>query len=224
MNNALLHRAGKAVTRLAWLAVLAAPLAAHAALATGRFATVAGVLAVVEVAVIGSVTLRGMRGWRLALGILVMAALLGLLGLRLGRPGWAGAAGLIAASGLSHACIHVSLLLLFARSLRPGRTALITGLATRLRGPLTPAMLAYTRSVTKAWCVFFVLQLAASAVLLAVAPRPVWSLFVNVLDGPSVVLMFAGEYAIRRWRFRDYRHISPVETFRTFALSRAAGP
>ena len=224
MNEALLHRIGKALLPVAWLAVLVAPLVTHAALATGRFAMPASLLAVTEVAVLGGMALRGLRGWRLATGVLMLAAVLGLFTMRVIRPGWAGSAGLIAASGLSHAFIYGSLLLLFAGSLRPGHTALITGLAQRLRGSLVPAMLAYTRSVTKAWCVFFALQLLASALLLVLAPHRVWSLFVNVLDGPTVVLMFAGEYAIRRWRFRGYSHISPLETFRNFARSRAAGP
>ena len=207
----------------AWAAVAAAPFAAHAALATGRFALAATVLAAIQVSVFGTMLLRKLCGWRRVLGAGTVAALLALLGLRLLRPGWAGSAGLVAASGLSHALIYGSLLLVFGRSLRPGRTAVVTGVAARLRGALVPAMLAYTRTVTKAWCVFFALQLLASVLLLALAPQRAWSLFVNVLDGPSVVLMFAGEYAVRRWRFRGYRHSSPAETVRTFVRSRA-GP
>ncbi len=197
--------------------MVAAPLATHVALATGHYALPATALATVEVALLGTVAVRNARGWQRAGSVVVMAALLGMLGLRLARPAWAGADGLIAASGLSHAFIYGSLLLLFSRSLQPGRVDLITGLATRLRGSLTPEMLVYTRRVTKAWCAFFTLQLLASSVLLLLAPHHVWSLFVNVLDGPSVVAMFAAEYAIRRWRFRNYSHISPIETVRTFS-------
>ena len=222
MNDALLQRIGKGLLPLGWAAAFAAPLVTHVALATGKYAAVATVLAMAEIVLFGGLALRKARGWGAAGVLAGVAVMLALLALRLARPGWAGAGGLIAASAASHAFIYGSLLLLFARSLQPHRTDLITGLATRLRGSLTPAMLAYTRTVTKAWCVFFALQLLTSAMLLAVAPHRVWSLFVNVLDGPSVLLMFAGEYTIRRWRFRNYRHISPVETFRTFARSRAA--
>ncbi len=223
MNTTLSRRLGRLLLPLGWAAVVAAPLATHAALATGRFTLVATGLAIAEVALLGTLAVRPAAGWRRAGSLVAMAAVLGLLVLRLVRPGWASAAGLIAAAGLSHAFIYGSLLLLFARSLRPGRTDLVTGLATRLRGALTPAMLRYTRHVTQAWCAFFGLQLLASALLLLLAPHRVWSLFVNVLDGPSVVAMFAGEYAVRRWRFRNYSHISPIETFRTFARSRTAG-
>ena len=229
MNAVLLHRAallqrlGKRLLPAGWAAVVVAPFLTHAALATGRFGTAATAFAMVQLALLGTLAVRSLQGWRLGVAAAALVSLLLLVGIRLVQPGWAGVAGLVAASGLSHAFIYGSLLLLFAKSLLPGRTDLITGLATRLRGALTPAMLTYTRKVTIAWCVFFALQIITSLALLAAAPHAVWSLFVNVLDGPSVVLMFAAEYAIRRWRFRDYRHISPVETFRTFARNRAAG-
>ena len=223
MAGAVWRRFVKTVLSLGWVAVFAAPLATHVALATGRLGAWATLLAIAEVLLLGTLAVRRLRGRRLAAGVAALASLVLLLAVRLARPGWAGVSGLIAASGLSHAFIYGSLLLLFGRSLQPGRTDLVTGLATRVRGSLTPEMLAYTRTVTKAWCVFFALQIVTSAVLLALAPHRVWSLFVNVLDGPSVVVMFTAEYAIRRWRFRNYSHISPMETFRTFSRSRAAG-
>ena len=205
-----------------WVAVFAAPLATHAALATGRFAAWATLLAIVEVLLLGTLALRRVRGWRRSAGAASLASLVLLLAVRLARPHWAGMVGLIAASGVSHAFIYGSLLLLFGRSLQPGRIDIVTGIATKVRSSLTPEMLTYTRTVTKAWCVFFALQLVTSAVLLVAAPHRVWSLFVNVLDGPSVVALFAVEYGVRRWRFRNYSHISPMETFRTFSRSRAA--
>jgi uncharacterized membrane protein len=218
MNRAFLHRINRACLPLGWAAAVAAPFVTHAALATGRFANEAALLALVQIAVLGVLTLRGLRGWQRIAAAAGVAALLAGLGVRLFRPG---PAGLIATSGLSHTCIYLSLLFLFSRSLRPGRTALITGLAARLRGMLTPEIEAYTRNVTKAWCVFFTMQLAISMTLLAWAPVRVWSLFVNVLDAPMVGAMFAAEYAIRRWRFRGQRHISPVATLRRFARDRA---
>lgn len=224
MKTGLLHRAGRGLKPFGWASVVAAPLVTHVSIATGRFGALAAALAVLEVGALATVTLLPLRGWQRAAGAVVAASLMILLGLRLLHPAWAGTTGLIAASAVSHTVIYLSLLILFGRSLQPGHTALITGLAARLRGALSPAIVAYTRTVTKAWCVFFALQLATSATLLACAPDRVWSLFANVLDGPLVLLMFAGEYAIRRWRFRDERHISPAETIRSFARSRAAGP
>ena len=219
-----LRRIKTGLTTAGWVAVVAAPLATHAAIATGRFAIPAAILAMVEVAVLAALALRAARGWARAAGAACAGLVLLGIGVRMVRPSWAGPDGLVAAAWASHALIYGSLLLLFGRSLRPGNAPLATAMAARLRGTLTPAIMAYTRNVTKAWCVFFIAQVALSGALLLLAPRSVWSLFVNVLDGPSVLAMFAGEYALRRWRFRDERHISPFETVRSFARSRAAGP
>lgn len=223
LNSGLLRRATRLVQGLCWAAVLAAPLITHLAIATGRLGSWATGLAMLEVMLFGALGLRKLRGSRRAVGAAVVTLLLILLAARALRPAWAGTVGLVAAAWMSHAFIYASLLLLFAGSLRPGGTDLITELAGRLRGGLTPAMRRYTRGVTKAWCVFFAGQIAISAMLLLLAPERVWSLFVNVLDVPCVVTMFAAEYAIRRWRFRHYPHISPMETFRSFAQTRAGG-
>jgi len=192
----------------------AAPTRSRPYLATGRGLALAAVLSVCQVITIGSIALGSMapgrrrRVWLLLFGI-------GLLILRL-VPG-ARSDGVVAAAGVSHAVIYLSLLALFGTSLRPEKDDLITGLARRLRGGLADDMLAYTHGVTIAWRAFFAAQLATSALLFVLAPRAIWSLFVNVLDAPLVVVMFATEYGIRRLRFRNYPHISIIETVRTFA-------
>ena len=132
--------------------------------------------------------------------------------------------GLVVATGLPHATAYIAFLTLFAASLLPGRESLITGVARRIRGSLTPEQHAYTRRVTWAWCIFFATQLAASAALLMWAPFGAWSLFVTVLHFPLVLLVFAIEYAYRSMRFplpaEKGRHF-----LRVFALAtrRAAG-
>ncbi len=207
----------RAVATIGWIGTVAAPLATHRYLATGHGLPLAAVLSVCQVITIGSIALgswapgRRRRAWLLLFGI-------GLLMLRF-APG-ARTDGLVAASGVSHAVIYLSLLALFGTSLRPGHVALVTGLARRLCGGLTDDMLAYTRGVTLAWCVFFAAQLATSALLFVLAPRAVWSLFVNVLDFPLVIVMFASEYGIRRLRFRNYSHLSVIETIRTFVQGK----
>ncbi|SMH36386.1 COG4648 family protein [Azospirillum agricola] len=125
--------------------------------------------------------------------------------------------GLLAATGIGHAAIHAGLLVLFGRTLAPGREPLITGIARRVRGHLTDAMLVYTRRVTVAWCLFFAGQLAVSALLFLTASNTVWSFFVNVLDLPLVALMFLLEYACRLRRFPNLSHGSIADVVRVFA-------
>jgi uncharacterized membrane protein len=48
---------------------------------------------------------------------------------------------------------------------------------------------------------FFAAQLIGSALLFVFAPIEVWSAFVNLLNLPSLGLMFAGQ-----WIYRNIRH------------------
>lgn len=114
------------------------------------------------------------------------------------HPGWGGLfkLGFVTASALTHWSIYAALLAGFAFTLRPGREPLITAMARRMHG-LTPEMARYTRKVTIAWSLFFAAQLTLSVLLFCFAPLTVWSFFVNILDLPLVVAMFAAEYAIR---------------------------
>ena len=205
-------------------AVVLAPFAIHLAIEDGRFVTVASALAALDVVTVAALTLRRQRGRRLAAGVILALILLALLALRAAWPNHIGPVGLLATACVSHTLIYASLLALFGRSLLPGRTDLVTGLALRVRGALSPDMRLYTRSVTKVWCSFFAGQLIGSAALLAFAPREDWSMFVNVLDAPLALALFTGEYLVRRWRFRGMQHISPLETVRVFTRSRVSNP
>jgi uncharacterized membrane protein len=86
----------------------------------------------------------------------------------------------------------------FGRSLPAGRVPLCTQLADKVHGPLSELELRYTRSVTIAWVVFFLSNLAVTVLLFEFAPLRTWSLFVNFLSLPLILLMFVGEYAVRR--------------------------
>ena len=210
------RRLARGAQVLAWAAVIPMPFLTHLALTTGQSIGAVG-LAVLQAGILAVVAWRREPAWQRWLG--GMAA----LGLLLLAARWTGGLALIVSAGASHAIIYCSLLVLFVQSLRPGRTALVTILAIRVRGALTPAERAYTRIVTKAWCVFFVGQVCASALLLAFAPTRAWSLFVNVLDAPLVVALFLAESAVRRWRFRGQRHASPLAVARAFMRDRAGG-
>jgi uncharacterized membrane protein len=105
--------------------------------------------------------------------------------------------GFVSAAALMHWGLYASLLATFGLTLRPGHEPLITGMARRLHGDIAAELVTYTRNVTIAWTVFFAMQLALSIGLFCFAPLVVWSFFVNILDIPLVVTMFAAEYAIR---------------------------
>jgi hypothetical protein len=113
------------------------------------------------------------------------------------------AVGLVAASAAPHTLAYLALLPAFAITLLPGREPLVTLIARRVSGPLEGEMMAYTRGVTWAWCIFFAAQLLTSFVLFWSAPLGMWSFFVNVLNLPLVALMFVGEYAFRGLYLRD---------------------
>ena len=104
----------------------------------------------------------------------------------------------------------------FARSLRPGATALCTELADKLHGPLTPREVHYSRRVTAAWALFFAAMVAITVALFAAAPLRVWSLFTNFCILPLVALMFIAEYAVRRRVLPQAERGGIMATVRTF--------
>jgi uncharacterized membrane protein len=203
------------VTPLGVACVVASPLVTHAALVTGRHRLLAAGFALGQMAVVGAVAVRQRRGPLRVAALVLVAALALLLAARLADPALLAEPGLIATSGLSHAVLYGCLLALFAGSLRPGRTPLVSRLARRIRGHLSPAVVAYTRGVTIVWCWFCVAQLAGSAMLFLMAPRAVWSLFVNVLDTPLLAALFAGEYLVRRWWLPAEQHSPFMATLRS---------
>ena len=102
--------------------------------------------------------------------------------------------------------VYGGLLWIFARTLAPGREALVTGLARHVHGTLPDDITAYTRQVTWAWCVFFAAMGLISVLLFAFASLSAWSLFVNVLGLPLIGAMFVGEYIYRVLRYRNFSH------------------
>lgn len=100
----------------------------------------------------------------------------------------------------------------FGRTLYPPHEALITQLARRIhRTDFTPRIAYYTRQVTWAWVVFFLLMALVSIILFAAAPLEVWSFFINVMYLPMLALMFGLEYAVRRYCLRGIDHLSIIQ-------------
>ncbi|HXI47119.1 MAG TPA: hypothetical protein VNH39_00925 [Steroidobacteraceae bacterium] len=107
----------------------------------------------------------------------------------------------------------------FGRSLLGGRVPLCTQFADKLHGPLSALELRYTRSVTVAWVIFFVLNIAVSCVLFEFAPLRVWSLFVNFFSLPLILLMFVAEYAVRRRVLPQVQRNGLIATLRVYFVN-----
>lgn len=75
----------------------------------------------------------------------------------------------------------------------------------RLSKPNLPAdEVIYCRSLTKIWGVFMVIVGGIGLVLAVAAPLKAWLLYAGVISYLLVGLLFAVEYVVRKWRFRDY--------------------
>ena len=96
-----------------------------------------------------------------------------------------------------HVAIHVLLAFVFGLTLVGKRESLITGLARRVHGAMTPAMAAYSRKVTVAWTVYFVAMALLSLALYALAPFATWAAFANLATPLAMVALFVGEYLLR---------------------------
>jgi uncharacterized membrane protein len=104
----------------------------------------------------------------------------------------------------------------FGRSLLEGRVPLCTQFADKLHGPLSALELRYTRNVTIAWVVFFLANMAATFLLFEFAPLRIWSLFVNFLSLPLILLMFVAEYAVRRRVLPQVQRNGLIATLRVY--------
>lgn len=129
------------------------------------------------------------------------------------RWGAAGALLLVAIAVASNAVLPLKLypvlvnavmLAAFGLSLVSG-PSMIERLA-RLREPdLPPAAVRYTRRVTQAWCVFFVLNGLTALGTALFASEAVWSLYNGVIAYILMGAMFGGEYLLRM-RFKRLHH------------------
>jgi uncharacterized membrane protein len=177
--------------------VIALPVISHLALHGGWSPALVALLVGLQTLLLALVfSARLAPVWRgpLALGL---AGLAGGLAFHWGR------AGLSLSAGLMHATAYILLFAFFASTLAPGREPIVTAFARHIRGGVLPKEVeVYGRQVTRAWCGFFLAQLAASLILYALAPLTVWSFFINILNPFLLVGMFAAEIAYRRWRFR----------------------
>lgn len=113
--------------------------------------------------------------------------------------------------------IILFLWVMFARTLLPGQTPLITRIATMMHESLAPRLQRYTRAVTWAWVVFFTLLLLEIVLLSLYASAEQWSLFTNFINYLLLGAFFLAEFALRRFFLRPEERLGFVSFFRSLA-------
>jgi uncharacterized membrane protein len=116
-----------------------------------------------------------------------------------------------------HVAIHVLLAFVFGLTLVGGRESLITALARRVHGGLTPAMAAYSRKVTVVWTAYFVAMGALSLALYALAPFATWAAFANLATPLAMLALFVGEYLLRYRLHPEFERATLSQALRAYA-------
>jgi uncharacterized membrane protein len=138
----------------------------------------------------------------------------------LGALGWVGASGQPQSINrlylLQHAGIHLALGCAFAYTLRRGATPLITAMAARVQGTMTPTKARYTRRVTALWAGYFAGMVVLSLALYAWAPWWVWSLFANLATPLAMVTLFVSEHLLRYRLHPEFERLSVLQALRAY--------
>jgi uncharacterized membrane protein len=205
-------KAGAATRRGAWLAVLIAGYAivAHYTNSNPQAKSLGAVMAIAPPLAVALGFAWRSRYRVLALAVATLAA-------ALLAAYWRVVEANFARVYLFEDCgVYALLSFTFARTLLRGRVPLCTRWADLLHGPLPPVVVRYTRTTTAAWAVFFALISCVSLALYQFAPLRVWSVFSNFFTLPLVVLMFVGEYAVRRKRLPAAHRTGLLESVRVY--------
>lgn len=102
--------------------------------------------------------------------------------------------------------VPLLLLMYFGKTLLSNEVPLITAIADAARGPLTPAMQVYTRRLTQAWCLIFILLMIETLVLLTFYSLATWSWASNFVNYILLAIIFVGEFEFRKKKFPDHNH------------------
>ncbi|MEO8836977.1 MAG: hypothetical protein ABI364_09590 [Caldimonas sp.] len=175
-------------------------------------ASASAALVVVGPMLVLAAWLAWQRGQRL------VAALAALATFALARQAWLG--GSLAPGSIyvaQHVAIHVLLAIVFGLTLQRGRESLVTALARRVHGRLTPDMEAYSRRVTLAWTIYFLAMATLSLALFAWAPFDVWAAFANLATPVAMLAMFVGEYLLRYRLHPEFERATLGQALRAYA-------
>lgn len=97
----------------------------------------------------------------------------------------------------------------FALTLLPGKTPLITCFAQMIHGLSLPSeIVRYCKYATWAWALFFIVLALMSCILFIFSSAQIWSFFCNILYFPLIAAMFIGEYLTRYYYLPHIKRIS----------------
>lgn len=125
---------------------------------------------------------------------------------------------------IQHAGTNLMLAALFGVTLARGRQPLCTRFAEALRGSLSLEVVSYTRKVTLAWTLFFIVMSLVSTVLFLFGSLETWSIFANFLTLPLILLMFVAEHLVRLRTLPHLKHHSITATILAFRNSPKVCP
>ena len=111
--------------------------------------------------------------------------------------------------------INLGLLYIFGRSLERDQVPLITRYAEIIDGTLNQEIKRYTKRVTIAWTILFLIMLIESIGLALFASEEIWSLFTNFINYGVVILMFIAEYL---YRYTVYPNLPKRSFFQFLSL------
>jgi len=123
-----------------------------------------------------------------------------------------------------HVGINLGLAWWFASGLRAGQEALITRMASLVHRHMPPAMVAYTRNVTRAWVVYFIAMSTVSLLVFALARFETWAWFANFATPLALAAMFGGERLLRYRLHPDFERSSVTDAIRAYRQAFAATP
>jgi len=124
---------------------------------------------------------------------------------------------------VEHAGANLALAIMFGRTLVGNREALCTRFARLIHGTLPMDVERYTRQVTVAWTIFFVVFFALSCVLYQSGSLAAWSLFANILSPVLVAAMFVVEYIVRLRVLPKWERAGVLSGVRAFTRHVGAG-
>ncbi|MEO7056602.1 MAG: hypothetical protein ABI281_04200 [Caldimonas sp.] len=122
-----------------------------------------------------------------------------------------------------HVVIHALLGGVFGATLQSGREPLITTLARRVHGRLSPDMADYSRQVTVAWTAYFFAMAGISIGLYLLAPFDAWAVFANFVTPVAMVALFVGEYVMRYRLHPEFERATLSQAVHAYSQRSARG-